>query len=46
MRRRRVTSLDESTRRGKIHSAGSANLDAFTDTRRVSIRGEFAPYPF
>ncbi len=25
---------------------GSANLDAFTDTRWVTIRGEIAPYPF
>ena len=40
-----MTSLDESTRRGKIHSGGSANLDAVTDTRGVSIRGEIAPCP-
>lgn len=25
---------------------GSANIDAFTDTRWVTIRGEIAPYPF
>ncbi|HEY2640301.1 MAG TPA: benzaldehyde dehydrogenase [Streptosporangiaceae bacterium] len=25
---------------------GSANLDAFTDTRWVTIRGDIAPYPF
>jgi benzaldehyde dehydrogenase (NAD) len=25
---------------------GSANLDAFTDTRWVTVRGEIAPYPF
>jgi benzaldehyde dehydrogenase (NAD) len=25
---------------------GTANLDAFTDTRWVTIRGEIAPYPF
>ncbi len=41
-----MTFLDESTRRGKIHSGGSANLDAFTDARRVGIRGEITPCPF
>ena len=25
---------------------GTANLDAFTDTRWVTIRGDIAPYPF
>ena len=25
---------------------GTANLDAFTDTRWVTFRGEIAPYPF
>ncbi len=25
---------------------GTANLEAFTDTRRVTIRGDIAPYPF
>jgi benzaldehyde dehydrogenase (NAD) len=25
---------------------GMANLDAFTDTRWVTIRGDIAPYPF
>jgi benzaldehyde dehydrogenase (NAD) len=25
---------------------GSANADAFTDTRWVTIRGDTAPYPF
>jgi benzaldehyde dehydrogenase (NAD) len=25
---------------------GTANLDAFTDTRWVTVRGEIAPYPF
>jgi hypothetical protein len=24
----------------------TANLEAFTDTRRVTIRGDIAPYPF
>ena len=25
---------------------GTANLDAFTDTRWVTMRGDIAPYPF
>ena len=25
---------------------GAANLDAFTETRWVTIRGDIAPYPF
>jgi benzaldehyde dehydrogenase (NAD) len=25
---------------------GTANLDAFTETRWVTIRGDIAPYPF
>ena len=25
---------------------GSANVDAFTDTRWVTVRGDIAPYPF
>jgi benzaldehyde dehydrogenase (NAD) len=25
---------------------GTANLEAFTDTRWVTIRGDIAPYPF
>ena len=25
---------------------GAANLDAFTDTRWVTARGDIAPYPF
>ncbi len=25
---------------------GSANIDAFTDTRWVTVRGDIAPYPF
>jgi benzaldehyde dehydrogenase (NAD) len=25
---------------------GSANLDAFTETRWVTVRGDIAPYPF
>jgi hypothetical protein len=27
-------------------SGGAANLEAFTDTRRVTVRGDIAPYPF
>jgi len=27
-------------------SGGTANLEAFTDTRWVTIRGDIAPYPF
>ena len=25
---------------------GAANLDAFTDTRWMTVRGDIAPYPF
>lgn len=25
---------------------GAANLDAFTETRWVTVRGDIAPYPF
>jgi hypothetical protein len=42
--------MDESVWRGKIYSGatfgGTANLEAFTDTRWVTIRGDIAPYPF
>lgn len=42
--------MDESVWRGKIYSGarsgGTANLDAFTDTRWVTVRGDIAPYPF
>jgi benzaldehyde dehydrogenase (NAD) len=43
--------MDESVWRGKIYSGGArfggtANLEAFTDTRWVTIRGDIAPYPF
>jgi benzaldehyde dehydrogenase (NAD) len=50
-----VTFLDESTWRdagARLASGtgarfgGSANLDAFTDTRWVTIRGEIALYSF
>ena len=27
-------------------SYGTANLDAFTETRWVTMRGDIAPYPF
>jgi hypothetical protein len=32
--------MDESVWRG------AANLDAFTDTRWVTVRADIAPYPF
>jgi benzaldehyde dehydrogenase (NAD) len=48
--------MDESVWRGKIFSGGAsgtgarfggaANLEAFTNTRWVTIRGDIAPYPF
>jgi benzaldehyde dehydrogenase (NAD) len=49
--------MDESVWRGKIYSGGGigasgarfggvANLDALTDTRWVTVRGDIAPYPF
>ena len=45
-----VTNLVFANRRGKICSGGwvggAANLEAFTDTRWVSVRGDIAPYPF
>lgn len=42
--------MDESVWRGRIYSGGwfggAANLEAFTDTRRVTIRGDITSYPF
>jgi hypothetical protein len=43
--------MDESVWRGRICEpnipfGGVANLDAFTDTRWVTVRGDIAPYPF
>jgi benzaldehyde dehydrogenase (NAD) len=46
--------LDDETWRGRVYSCGwvtasgggTANLDAFTETRWVTIRGDIAPYPF
>jgi hypothetical protein len=42
--------MGESVWRGKIYSGarfgGTPNLEAFTDTRWVTIRGDIAPYPF
>ena len=29
-----------------VRFGGAANLDAFLDTRWVTIRGDMAPYPF
>jgi benzaldehyde dehydrogenase (NAD) len=31
---------------GDAPFGGTANLEAFTDTRWVTIRGDIAPYPF
>ena len=52
-----MTLMDESVWRGKPFAGlgasgtgarfgGTANLEAFTDTRWVTIRGDIAPYPF
>ena len=49
--------MDESVWCGKIYSGGwvgassarfggAANLEAFTDTRWVTVRGDIASYPF
>ena len=42
--------MDESVWRSKTYSGarfgGVANLEAFTDTRWVRVRGDIAPYPF
>src|SRR5262249_14560381 len=40
--------LDSGTRGpgAGARSGGPANLDAFTETRWVTIRGDIAPYPF
>jgi hypothetical protein len=41
-----MTLMDEPVRRGEIYAGGAANLEAFTDTRRVTVRADLAPYPF
>jgi benzaldehyde dehydrogenase (NAD) len=42
--------MDEPVWRGTIYSGGwvggTANLEAFTDARWVTVRGDIAPYPF
>jgi len=45
--------MDQSVWRGRIGASGTgarfggaANLEAFTDTRWVTGRGDIAPYPF
>ncbi len=42
--------MDEAVWRGKSGTGarfgGTSNLEAFTDTRWVTIRGDIAPYPF
>ncbi len=44
-----MTVMDEPVWRGEIYSGarfdGAANLEAFTDTRWVTVRGDIAPYP-
>jgi benzaldehyde dehydrogenase (NAD) len=38
--------MDESVWRGKFSRfGGAANLEAFTGTRWVTVRGDIAPYP-
>ena len=45
-----MTLTHESVWRGQIYSGarfgGAANLEAFTGTRRVTVRGDIVPYPF
>ena len=45
-----MTLTDESSWPGTIYSGAmfgeAANLEAFTDTRRVTVRGDIVPYPF
>jgi hypothetical protein len=45
-----MTLMDEPVWRGRIYSGGwvggTANLEAFTDTRRMTVRGDIAPHPF
>jgi hypothetical protein len=45
-----MTLTDRPAWRGEIYSGarfgGAANLEAFTDTRWVTVRGDIAPYPF
>jgi benzaldehyde dehydrogenase (NAD) len=45
--------MDEAVWRGRIYSGGwvdggggTSNLEAFTNTRWVTIRGDIVPYPF
>jgi hypothetical protein len=45
-----MTPMDEPVWRGEIYSGArfgeAANLEAFTDTRWVTVRGDIAPNPF
>ena len=44
-----MTLMAEPAWRGQVHgpvTGGTANLEAFTDTRWATIRGDIAPYPF
>jgi benzaldehyde dehydrogenase (NAD) len=38
--------MDEAVYGTGARFGGTANLDAFTDTRWITIRGDIAPYPF
>jgi benzaldehyde dehydrogenase (NAD) len=38
--------MDEAVYGTGARSGGTANLDAFTGTRWITIRGDTAPYPF
>ena len=44
-----MTLVDQPVWRGEIYSGarfgGAANLEAFTDSRWVTVRGDIAPYP-
>ena len=41
-----MTLRDEPVRRGEIYAGRAANLEAFTDTRWVTVRADIAPHPF
>lgn len=41
-----TASVDAGARLAGARFGGTANLDAFTDTRWVTLRGEIASYPF
>jgi benzaldehyde dehydrogenase (NAD) len=45
-----MTLMDQPVGHGKIYAGarfgGPANLEPFTDTRWLTVRGDIAPYPF